>query len=340
MSKINIAVVGCGYWGPNLIRNFSQLTNVDRVFACDKDKNRLSKVRDHFPNINTTDNFENIINNTEIDAVAIATPVFLHHKLGKQVLESGKHLFIEKPLTSSVAEAKELLRLARENKKTLMVGHTFEYTPAVNKIKEIIDSGELGEIYYVDMSRLNLGLFQPDINVIWDLAPHDLSILMFVLGQRPTSVSAYGASHVIENIEDVAQVRIEFSNKLFALLHVSWLDPCKVRRATIVGSKKMLVYNDITPLEKIRIYDRGVESESSYDSFGEFHLSYRYGDIYIPMLSGIEPLKVECSHFVECILEGKTPNTDGQNGLNVVTILEATQESIKKNGIRVDLNWN
>lgn len=340
MPKINIAVVGCGYWGPNLIRNFNQLKTVGNVFACDKNQSHLSKIKEHFPNINTTSNFEDIINNPEIDAVAIATPVFMHHKLGKKVLESRKHLFVEKPLTSSTAEAKELIKLAKDNKKVLMVGHTFEYTPAVNKIKEIIDSGELGEIYYVDMSRLNLGLFQPDINVIWDLAPHDLSILMFVLGQRPTFVSAYGASHVIENIEDVAQVRIEFSDKLFALLHVSWLDPCKVRRTTIVGSKKMLVYNDIAPLEKIRIYDRGVESELPYDSFGEFHLSYRYGDIYIPMLSGIEPLKVECSHFVECLLEGKTPKTDGQNGLNVVTILEAAQESIKQNGIRVKLNWN
>lgn len=340
MSKINIAVVGCGYWGPNLIRNFNQLSNIGKVFACDKNQDRLARVKRQFPNIETTDNFDDIINNIEIDAVAVATPVFLHHKLGKEVLESGKHLFVEKPLTSSVVEAKELIKLAKENNKVLMVGHTFEYTPPVNKIKEIIDSGELGEIYYVDMSRLNLGLFQPDINVIWDLAPHDLSILMFVLGQRPISVSAYGASHIVENIEDVAQVRIEFSDKLFALLHVSWLDPCKVRRATIVGSKKMLVYNDITQLEKIRIYDRGVESESPYDSFGEFHLSYRYGDIYIPMLSGVEPLKVECSHFVECLLEGKTPKTDGQNGLNVVTILEATQKSIKQNGIRVMLDWN
>ncbi|MBU2600349.1 Gfo/Idh/MocA family oxidoreductase [bacterium] len=340
MPKVNIAVVGCGYWGPNLIRNFYQVKEVNKIFACDKDLSRLTKMKELFPAINVTEKFDEIINNPEIDAVVVATHVSLHYELGEKVLKSKKHLFVEKPFTSSTLQAKKLISLAKENKRVVMVGHTFEYTPAVNKIKEIINSGELGEIYYVDMSRLNLGLFQRDINVIWDLAPHDLSILMYVLEKRPISLSAFGTSHVIEGIEDVAMVRLEFSERLSAFLHLSWLDPCKVRRATIVGSKKMLVYNDITPLEKIRIYDRGVDSESPYDSFGEFHLSYRYGDIYIPMISGVEPLKIECSHFVECILEGKRPKTDGQNGLNVVTILEATQKSIKNNGKSIDLDWN
>jgi predicted dehydrogenase len=239
---------------------------------------------------------------------------------------------VEKPLASCSEDCLALIRLAEKHKKVLMVGHTFEYAAAVNKAKEIITSGELGEIYYISCTRVNLGLFQPDINVVWDLAPHDLSIILYLLQELPVSVSSQGKAHFKKNIEDVATLTLNFPNGTIAFIHNSWLDPDKIRKITIVGSKKMLVYDDISPNEKIKIYDKGVEVPPYYSTFAEFHFSYRYGDIYSPRLNEYEPLRLECEHFLECIRHGKAPRSDGYSGLRVVSILEAATKSLRNGG--------
>jgi len=287
-----------------------------------------------YPTIKTTTNIDEITDDSLIDAVAIATPVYTHAQLGKKCLENKKHVLIEKPLASSSDECIQLIKTAEHNDKVLMVGHTFEYTAAVNKAKEIVESGELGDIYYISCVRVNLGLFQPDINVIWDLAPHDISIIFYILGNFPKTVNASGKAHFKENIEDVATVTLNFSNGTIAFLHNSWLDPDKIRKITIVGSKKMLVYDDISQNEKIKIFDKGVEAPPYYDSFAEFHFSYRYGDIYTPRLNEYEPLHRECEHFHDCIINGKTPRSSGYSGLRVVSILEAANNSLKNHGVQ------
>lgn len=331
-NPINIAVVGCGYWGPNLIRNFNQISSCNMSICCDLEEAKLDRIRGLYSSVKPTKNYEDILHDPEIDAVAIATPVFTHFNLGKECLLHGKHVFIEKPIASCSSECLELIRLAEEQEKVLMVGHTFEYTAAVNKIREIIKSGDLGEILYITTIRVNLGLFQPDINVIWDLAPHDISIILYILGMEPDLVNAQGKAHYRSEIEDVATVTLNFPNGVIAFIHNSWLDPNKIRRTTIVGSKKMLVYDDVDPQEKIKIYDKGVEAPPYYDTFGEFHFSYRYGDIYSPRIEDYEPLRKECEHFLECIRESKRPISDGYSGLRVVSVLEAANESLKKDG--------
>lgn len=330
--KINVAVIGCGYWGPNLIRNFNQISSCGMSTCCDLEDCKLERMMGLYSTVKPTKNYEDILHDRKIDAVAIATPVFTHFHLAKQCLLHGKHVFIEKPIASSSSECLELIRLAEQKRKVLMVGHTFEYTAAVKKIKEIIESGELGEIFYITTLRVNLGLFQPDINVIWDLAPHDISIILYILGMQPESVNAQGKAHYKAEIEDVATLTLNFENGVIAFIHNSWLDPNKIRRTTIVGSKKMLVYDDVAPQEKIKIYDKGVDAPSYYDTFGEFHFAYRYGDIYSPRIEDYEPLRFECEHFLECVREGKTPKTDGHNGLRVVSVLEAASESLKNDG--------
>jgi predicted dehydrogenase len=292
-----------------------------------------------YPGILTTSDVNQVFNNPEIDAVGIATPVFSHYELAKQALFHDKHVFVEKPLCHSSEACLDLIRLAEEKGEILMVGHTFEYTAAVNKIKEIVDSGELGEILYVSSVRLNLGLFQPDINVVWDLAPHDISIITYVLGEHPISVNSQGKGHYRNDIEDVATVTLNFSNGAIAFIHTSWLDPNKVRRTTIVGGKKMLVYNDTDPQEKIKIYDKGVTAPPYYDTFGEFAFSYRYGDIYSPRIEDHEPLREECSHFIECIEKNTPPRSDGYSGLRVVSVLEAASESLKSDGKAVHIKY-
>jgi predicted dehydrogenase len=280
------------------------------LMCCDLDENKLGRARKLYPGILTTRDVNHIVSNPEIDAVGIATPVSSHYELAKQALLHGKHVFVEKPLCHSSGACLDLIRLAKKKGKVLMVGHTFEYTAAVNKIKEIVMSGELGDILYVSSVRLNLGLLQPDINVIWDLAPHDISI-----------------------------ITLNFSNGAIAFVHTSWLDPNKVRRTTIVGSKKMLVYNDTEPQEKIKIYDKGVDTPPYYDTFGEFPFSYRYGDIYSPRIEDYEPLRDECAHFLECIEKEKTPRSDGYSGLRVVSVLEAANESLKRDGKAVRIKY-
>ena len=328
----NIAVVGAGYWGPNLIRNFFQIPNCRMKTCCDLNKDRLARIKSLYKDIEVTTKIQDILQDDSIDAVAIATPVYTHKNLAIKCIEQGKHVLIEKPLASSSAECREMIRKAEENNVKIMVGHTFEYVSAVNKAKEIIDSGELGEIFYIDAIRVNLGLFQPDINVIWDLAPHDISIILYLMGKSPISVNAQGKAHFKSHIEDVAITTLNFENGTIAFLHNSWLDPAKIRRTTIVGSKKMLVYDDIEPNEKLKIYDKGVEAPPYYDTYAEFQFSYRYGDILIPKIDQVEPLRKECQHFINCIQQDETPQTDGYNGLRVVTIIEAANESIKKDG--------
>ena len=333
----NIGVIGCGYWGPNLIRNFNQIKECRVKIVCDLDKKRLDHVASLYYHLKTTMNFNDVINDPEIDAVAIATPVFTHKSFALAAMNAGKHVFVEKPMAASVKDAEEMVETAQKKGVRLMVGHTFEYHPAVLAIKKTIESGELGDVFYINAQRLNLGLFQTDINVLWDLAPHDISIILFLLGKTPEYITAIGAAHVNPKIEDVATLTMVFDDGKIAFIQSSWLDPNKVRQMTITGSKKMLVYNDIEPNRKVWLFDKGVQGPEHYDDFGSFHYAYRYGDITIPRVENQEPLKVELSHFIECINEGKTPLSDGESGLRVVRILEAAQQSIVNKGEAVFL---
>ncbi len=336
---VNVGVVGCGYWGPNLIRNFSNLKSSRVVSCADVKEDRLSHMKQLYPTIRATNDFREILKDPEIDAVIIATPVAQHYPVAKEALEAGKHVFVEKPLAQSVEEGKALVELAARLGRTLMVGHTFVFTAAVNKIKDLIWSGELGEIHYVASSRVNLGIFQEDINVVWDLAPHDISIMNYVLNSRPVSVSAVGQSYIRPGIEDVAFLTLKYPQAALANIHVSWLNPNKIRSTTVVGSKKMLVYDDISSLEKIRIYDKGVTMTPHYDTFGEFHLSYRYGDIMIPRLDDAEPLKTECQHFVDVIEKGVPSRSDGDHGLDVLLALETAGRSMRERGAEIAIEY-
>src|ERR1039457_2092520 len=334
---IRVGAVGCGYWGPNLIRNFRQLPDCQLKVICDASEQRLQHMRRLHPGLGTTDSFEELLHNAEIDAVVIATPVRFHHEMAKACLSAGKHVFIEKPMARTVAEAQELVALADQQGLVIMVGHTFLFSPAVRRMKQIVDAGDIGEVQYISARRLNLGIFQKDINVAWDLAPHDLSILLHLLDQMPVSVSCQGSSHVTRNIEDITVMHLAFPKNLCASIHCSWLDPKKVREMTVVGSKRMIVYDDMEPLEKLRIYDTRVEAPPHYDSFAEFTYSYHYGDSYVPCIKQEEPLKLECQHFLDCIRGECVHMADGRRGLEVVSILEAAAESIRRHGVSVTI---
>jgi len=334
-----VAVVGLGYWGPNWIRNLQQLQCARRVVACDLDAARRQHIKQLHPTSEITPNFDEILRDPEIEGVVVATPVSTHYKLARMALESGKSVLVEKPLAMSRREAGELVRLARGCGRTLMVGHTFLYSAPVLKTREIIQSGELGDIFYISSVRANLGLFQHDVNVAWDLATHDISIILSLLDRRPEAVSCQAQSHYCKEVEDVALLTLHFPQNVIAFIHVSWLDPNKIRRTTIVGSRKMLVYDDTAPQEKLRIYDRGVSVQRYYDTFGEFQFSYRYGDILIPRLDESEPLRQECADFVNCIRTGQQPRTDGMNGLHVVSVLEAAHISMRESGRMVPVKY-
>jgi predicted dehydrogenase len=329
---INVAVVGCGYWGPNLIRNFHSLPDCCVKVICDFDRQRLDYLKKSYPAVTTTTDYTDVIGNPEVNAVAIATPVQTHFPLAVQSLKAGKHTFIEKPMAVSADQCRQLIDLAADRSLTLMVGHTFIYSSPVRKIKEIIASGELGEVLYISSRRLNLGLFQNDINVAWDLAPHDVSIILCVLDHEPVSVNCQGKAHLRPGIEDVTNMTINFANGGIALIHSSWIDPRKVRETTIVGSKKMIVYDDNEPLEKLKIYDQRVEVPPHYDTYAEFHFAYHYGDMYSPYLKQVEPLKVECQQLLDCIQTGVTSDSSGKEGLKVVQILEAATRSLRNGG--------
>lgn len=337
MKKLNVGVVGCGYWGPNLIRNFRALQDCNLKLICDLDQARLAHLKTLYPEVETTTDYKHMLNGSGLDAVVIATSVKSHFPMAKAALLAGKHTFVEKPLAASAEECEELNAIAMQKGLVLMVGHTFLYSAAVRKIKEIVDRGDIGEIRYINARRLNLGLYQKDINVTWDLAPHDISIVQYILDDQPISVNCRGAAHVTEGVEDVTTLCLNFRKERTAIIQSSWLDPRKVREMTIVGSKRMIVYDDVAPLEKIKIYDSRVETPPRYDTFAEFHYAYHYGDMYIPYLKQEEPLKVECQHFLSCINDGTIPLTSGEKGLDLVKILEAASFSLKQGGAPVQL---
>ena len=331
----NMGMVGCGYWGPNLIRNFNSLAGSNVKKVCDIDKDRLTHIKSLYSSVEAVTDFDNLTNDPDIDAIAVATPVQFHFQMAKKSLQACKHTFIEKPMASSVVECKELIEIAEKKNLTLMVGHTFIYSTPVRKIKEIIDAGELGQLQYISSRRLNLGLFQKDINVTWDLAPHDISIILYIMNEKLESVNCQGKAHINPEIEDVTNMTLDFANGGFATIQSSWLDPNKIREMTFVGSKKMLVYDDIEPNEKIKIYDKHVEAPPHYDTFAEFQYSYHYGDMCAPYLKMVEPLKVECQHFLDCIENGIKPLSSGKEGLEVVKILELASQSLKNGGAKV-----
>jgi predicted dehydrogenase len=304
---------------------------------CDVDSKRVSHLRSLYPEVKAETDYEQLLNGSGLDAVAISTSVNLHYPMAKASLLSGKHTFVEKPLALSSEQCEELINLAKKQGLVLMTGHTFLYSPAVRKLKEIVDAGDIGEIRYICARRLNLGLFQKDINVVWDLAPHDISIILHVMDEQPVSVNCSGTAHVTPGIEDVATLCLKFTRERSAFVTSSWLDPRKVREMTIVGSKRMIVYDDVAIQEKIKVFDARVERPPHYDTFAEFHYSYHYGDMYVPYLKQEEPLKVECQHFIDCIHQGRTPLTSGEKGLHVVQILEASSESLKLSGASVTL---
>ncbi len=329
--KLNIGVIGCGYWGPNLIRNFNSLPDCNLKAVCDRDESRRRHMLSLYPGVKAVEDSETLFADKEIDAIVVAAPVRYHYPLAKAALLAGKHVLIEKPMASSSAECEELIELADREGLTLMVGHTFIYSEPVSKITQIINSGDIGDISYINSQRLNLGLFQKDINVAWDLAPHDLSIILHILGESPTHVNCQGNAHITPGIEDVTNMSLSFG-KRFATIQSSWLEPRKVRQMTIVGTKRMIVYDDLQPLEKIRVYDVRVDRPPHYDSFAEFQYSYHYGDSYIPRIEHSEPLKVQCQHFLDCIMKGTTPMTCGRRGLELVRILEASSDSLRSGG--------
>jgi predicted dehydrogenase len=336
-SVINVGVVGCGYWGPNLARNFAAQPDCRLQAVCDADPERLAHMRTLHPEVLSFREFSEFLEQGSLDAVVVATGARHHYPMAKAAILAGKHVLVEKPMAASFAECLDLERHARARGVTLMAGHTFLFSPVVRRIKEIVDSGEIGEIRYISARRLNLGLFQKDINVAWDLAPHDLSIILYIVGAAPLTVNCQGASHVSPGVEDVTSLWLTFSNNISAIVQSSWLDPRKTREMTIVGSKKMIVYDDVSDREKIRIYDTRVAAPRHFDNFAEFQFAYHYGDVTIPYVRLEEPLKVECQHFLQCITEKKRPLTDAVHAGAVVSILEAASQSLERRGTPVDL---
>jgi predicted dehydrogenase len=338
---LNIGVVGYGYWGPNVARNFHGTTGAKLTAVSDLSERRRALAQNHYPFIKGMKDPLELIHSSDVDAVAIVTPVFTHYELAKTALLAGKHIFVEKPFTSTSAQARELIDLAAKKNLQIMVDHTFLFTGAVRKIKQLIDSGELGKLLFYDSVRVNLGLFQHDVNVIWDLAPHDLSIMAHVIDKKPVAISAHGSVHFEGGFEDIAYVAVEFEgNGFIAHFHVNWLSPVKVRQTLISGDKKMLVWDDISPDEKVKIYDRGVDVKSANGGKNGIHellVSYRSGDVHIPKLEATEALKAEAQYFVECVEKNREPFNDGRSGLQVVRLLEAADESIKNGGKRVEL---
>lgn len=335
---MKIAVIGLGYWGPNLVRNFLSTEGVHGVICCDVQEKRLERIKQRFHDVEVCASFDTILKRPDVDAITLATPVSTHYPLARKALEQGKHVLVEKPLTLRSADAESLVEIADQNKCVLMVDHTFVYTSAVRKIKEFLDRGDIGDILYFDSVRVNLGLFQRDTNVIWDLASHDVSIMEYLIGQKPLSVAAMGVSH-FNTHEDIAYITVNFPNNLIAHFHVNWISPVKVRKILVGGSKLMAVYDDMEPSEKIKLYNKGVEikgSESVYKALVE----YRIGDMFSPHVDQTEALSLLTKEFVESIQTGKQPLSDGRAGLNVVRILEAADISLKSGGSVINLSTN
>jgi predicted dehydrogenase len=332
---INIGIIGFGYWGPNIVRNFSSAEGARVVSICDGSQDARKRASKAYPNITVTGNYNDILNSPDIDAVAVITPVSTHFELAKRALQNGKHVFVEKPFTSSAAHAEKLIELAEKKKLTIMVDHTFIFTGAVRKIKQLVDEKALGDLYYYDSVRVNLGLFQRDVNVIWDLAPHDFAVMDYLLNEKPFAVAACGKAHVSE-MEDTAYVTVHFSDNMIAHFNVNWLSPVKIRTTLIGGEKKMLMWNDLEPDEKIKIFDKGVEVKSTEAKY-KMLVNYRSGDMYAPRVEPIEALKVETEYFIQCIINSEKPVNDGHAGLRVVKMLAACDLSLKKNGRAVTI---
>jgi predicted dehydrogenase len=332
---IRVGVIGYGYWGPNIVRNLHGLDSTRVVAVSDKNPAALARVRKPYPEIKTCTDPLEIIRSPEVDAVAIVTPVWTHYELTKAALENGKHVFVEKPFTSSVAQAEELVELAARKKLTIMVDHTFLFTGAVKKMSELIDNGVLGDLYYYDSLRVNLGLFQHDVSVIWDLAPHDLAIMDYLIKAEPEAIVATGEKH-LNGVEDVAYITIYFPNSIIAHINVNWLSPVKMRTTLVGGQKKMLVWNDLVADEKIRVYDKGVDFTSG-EGLRDVLVSYRTGDMWAPQVPQLEALRVELDYFATCLASGETPFNDGLAGLRIVRMLEAADRSVRKRGELVQL---
>jgi len=331
VKSLQFGVIGYGYWGPHLVRNLNSLSNGSVKFIADLDAGRLAQAQAHYRRTRLTHNPADLFE-SDIDAVVIATPVRTHYPLARQALLANKHVFVEKPLAYTVSEVEELISLAQERRRVLMVGYTFLYHKAVQELRRIITEGQLGKLYYIDTQRLNLGLFHQDVNVIWDLAPHDLSMLRYLLDADPISVRATGAAHIQHQIHDVAYLHLRYADGMIAHLQLSWLHPSKVRRFTIVGDRRMAVYDDVEPQDKVRIYNRGVDRPSHVTTFEEFQLSYRSGEIIIPSIGWVEPLQAACEHFADCIRNGNRPISDGTWSLPIIRTLEAAQRSLELDG--------
>lgn len=337
MSKIKLGIIGYGYWGPNMVRNFYEAPGAQVTMVSDLRAERLSLLQSRYPSVRITQQASELINDPEVDAVVVSTPVSSHFDLAMQALKADKHVLVEKPLTATSEQARMLIEEAERRKRTLMVDHTFVYTGAVSKIHDLIASGELGDLYYYDSVRVNLGLFQHDVSALWDLAVHDLSIMDHILPVKPVAVSATASAHVKGAPEDVAYLTLHFDSSVIAHVHVNWLAPVKIRRTLIGGSRKMIVYDDLEPSEKIKIYDKGITLKDNTEDMYRLLVGYRTGDMLAPQLDGTEALRTEAIHFIKCIEEGKQPLTNGTVGLQVVKILEAATLSIQEKGKPVEL---
>jgi len=329
-----VAVVGAGNWGRNLIRVFHSLPEAELAWVADLDEARLAKMAELFPGIRTTTDAAEVLEDESVDAVVVAASAAAHRDLGLAAIRAGKHVYVEKPLALTVAGAEELVRVAGERDRVLMTGHLLLYHPAVLKLRDLIVSGDLGDVYYVYSQRVNLGVIRRDENALWSFAPHDLSVMLFLMGGDPESVSARGAAYIQPGVEDVVFVNLRFPDGRMGQVQLSWLDPHKIRKFTVVGSKKMAVFDDMEAQEKVRVYDKGAEQTGDYASFGDY-IGIRFGDIWIPRVNPAEPLRLECLHFLECVREGKAPRSDGDNGLRVVRLLEAASRSLEADGAPV-----
>lgn len=334
---VKIGVIGYGYWGPNLVRNFVEAPEAQVTLVADLNPTQLERVRRRYPSVQTTTDVDALIAAPDVDAVAIATPVSTHYPLALRALQAGKHVLVEKPMAASTEAAQHLIREATKRNLVLMVDHTFVYTGAVRKMRQLVQAGELGHVYYYDSTRVNLGLFQHDVNVIWDLAVHDLSIIEFLLEKPPRAVSATGMSHVAGAPENVAYLTVYYDDDFIAHINVNWLAPVKIRHALIGGSKKMIVYDALEPSEMLKIYDKGIDVTSTQELYQTL-IGYRTGDMYSPRIDHTEALQLEARHFIDCIHHNKTPETDGAAGLRVVTVLEAASQSIAQRGSVVELS--
>jgi predicted dehydrogenase len=332
MSNVRVAVIGCGYWGQNLLRNFCELEGADVVMVCDFDPRSLNRVTRRYPSIEVTPSYGDVLANPRVDAVVIATPVSTHYSLAKQALSANKHVLVEKPLAQSASQVLDLMELSERMGKTLMVDHTFLYTGAVRRMKTLVDSGDIGQLLYFDSVRISLGLVQSDINVLWDLGPHDLAIMDYLCGQTPVAIAATGVKHLNTPYENVAYVTVQFGNNFIAHFHLNWLAPVKVRRTLVGGSKKMIVYDDMENIEKVKVYDKGIVQTHDPDRREKMLTGYRNGDMFAPQLEGSEALRLMAREFVASIVEKRAPLSDGNAGYRVVRLLEAAQRSIEENG--------